>query len=100
MKLATLLLPLAVMLFAATAWADAAVRVPVGKTTTVDVGFARGLNCDDLSVADVQIRTVSKQTNQLVITGLKPGRTLCRVGSPSTGPTLLVNIVVVEKSED
>ena len=100
MKLATRLLALTLLLVAAPAWADAAVSIPVGKTTTVDVGFAKGLNCDDLSVASVDIRTASKETNQLVITGLKPGRTLCRVGSPSAGPTVLVNIVVVEKGQD
>ncbi len=93
-------LPLALvaLLLAARAWA-ASVTVEVGKTTTLDVGYARGLNCDDLKVADVEIRASTTQTNELVITGLKPGRTVCRAGQPSTGPTTLVTIIVVEKGD-
>ena len=75
------------------------VTVAVGATTTVDVGLAKGLNCDDLSVADVQIRTRNKETNELVITGLKPGRTACRAGTALSGATVLVTIQVVEKAE-
>ena len=75
------------------------VTVQVGATTTVDVGLAKGLNCDDLSVADVQIRTRSKENNELVITGLKPGRTACRAGTSLSGATVLVTIQVVEKTE-
>jgi hypothetical protein len=33
----------------------------------------------------------------LVITGLKPGRTACRVGTPSAGPSMVVSIHVVEQ---
>ena len=90
---------LAVLLAAASAFADGAVTVEVGKTATVDVGMAKGLNCDDLSVADVQIRTRSAQTNELVITGLKPGKTWCRAGMPNVGATALVQIRVLEKKD-
>jgi hypothetical protein len=99
MKRPALPLALAVFLATSVAWSDASVTVPVGKTTTVDVGLAKGLNCDDLSVAQVQIRTRSADQNELVITGLKPGRTWCRAGMPNAGPTALVNIVVVEKGD-
>ena len=98
MRRPMLLLALAVALFSAPARAQG-VTVEVGKTTRVDVGFAKGLNCDDLSVAQVDIETSSAKTNQVVITGLKPGRTLCRVGLPSTGPTLLIHIIVVERND-
>ena len=81
---------LAAFLAATAAFADGAVTVEVGKTATVDVGLAKGLNCDDLSVADVQIRTRSAETNQLVVTGLKPGKTWCRAGMPNAGATALV----------
>lgn len=96
MKLPALLLSFALLL-AAPAWADGSVTVEVGKTTKVDVGHARGLNCDDLTVARVEIRAATPDNNQLVITGLKPGRTACRAGMPLPGPTVLVNIEVVEK---
>jgi len=90
---------LVVGLTAFAAWADASVSVVVGKTTTVDVGLAKGLNCDDLTVAQVEIRTRSAENNQLVITGLKPGRTWCRAGTPETGATALVSIRVLEKGD-
>ena len=92
-------LALAALLSASPAFADDSVTVEVGKTTTVDVGLAKGLNCDDLSVAQVQIRNSSAENNQLVITGLKPGKTWCRAGMPNAGATALVHIVVVEKND-
>jgi hypothetical protein len=92
-------LALAVLLGAPAASADAVVTVKVGKTKKVDVGLANGLNCDDLSVARVQIVAQSSQNNQLLITGLQPGRTWCRAGLPQSGSTVLVNIVVVEKND-
>jgi len=92
--------PLAAALLATSALGGGpSVTVQVGATTTLDVGLAKGLNCDDLSVADVQIRNRSKETNELVITGLKPGRTACRAGTATSGATVLVAIQVVEKTE-
>jgi hypothetical protein len=92
-------LALAALLVASLASADDSVRVAVGQTTTVNVGLAKGLNCDDLTVAQVEIRTRSAENNQLVITGLKPGKTWCRAGLPTAGATALVHIVVVEKDD-
>lgn len=89
----------AVLLTAALAWADGSVTVVVGKTVTVDVGLAKGLDCDDLTVADVSIRTRNSENNELVITGLKPGKTWCRAGSSVSGATALVHIVVLEKQD-
>jgi hypothetical protein len=90
---------LAFLLLAPVALADDSVTVVVGKTKTVDVGLAKGLNCDDLTVAQVEIRTRNADNNELVITGLKPGRTWCRAGLPNTGATALVRIVVIEKAD-
>jgi hypothetical protein len=91
-------LALAALLVASLASADDSVRVAVGQTTTVNVGLAKGLNCDDLTVAQVEIRSRSAENNQLVITGLKPGKTWCRAGT-TLGATALVHIVVVEKDD-
>jgi hypothetical protein len=93
------ILALAVLLAAGLASADNSVTVDVGQTTTVDVGLAKGLNCDDLAVAQVEIRTRSADNNELVITGLKPGKTWCRAGAPGAGATALVHIHVVEKKD-
>ncbi len=99
MKLPPLRFALAALLAGAPVWADDSISVEVGKTVVVDVGHAKGLNCDDLSVARVEIRSATAKTNQLVITGLKPGRTYCRAGMPVPGPTVLVNIEVVPKND-
>jgi hypothetical protein len=99
MKRPSLLLALAVLLSASSALADDSVTVAVGKTKTVDVGLAKGLNCDDLSVAQVEIRNRNAENNELVITGLKPGSTWCRAGLPNAGATALVNIIVIEKAD-
>ncbi|MGO9832008.1 MAG: hypothetical protein ACLPJH_17885 [Myxococcaceae bacterium] len=99
MKCATPLLALAVLLSTTAAWGGGTVSVEVGKTTTVEVGHAKGLNCDDLAVAQVEIRTASPETNELVITGLKPGTTYCRAGTAASGATTLVKIIVYEKKD-
>ena len=99
MKRLTLLLGLAVLLSTSLAWAGGTVSVEVGKTTTFEVGHAKGLNCDDLEVAQVEIRNASPETNELVITGLKPGTTFCRAGTAGSGATTLVKIVVFEKKD-
>ena len=90
---------LAALLASSLASANNSVTVLVGKTTRVDVGLAKGLNCDDLTVADVEIRTRSPENNELVITGLKPGKTWCRAGVSSGGATALVHIIVVDKDD-
>jgi hypothetical protein len=90
---------LVVLLTAGFASADNSVTVDVGQTTTVDVGLAKGLNCDDLTVAQVEIRNRSADNNELVITGLKPGKTWCRAGTPTAGASALVHIRVVEKKD-
>jgi hypothetical protein len=93
-------LALFALLETATVLADTFVTVEMDKTVRVDVGLANGLNCDDLSVARVEIRAQSPQNNQLVVTGLKPGVTACRAGLPQGGATVLVHIRVVEPPSD
>jgi hypothetical protein len=56
------------------------VDVTVGKSIEIDVGYMRGLLCDDLSIISADLRNKSETTNVLAITGLKEGTTLCRVG--------------------
>jgi hypothetical protein len=97
--MARLALILAVLFCQGWASADDSVTVNVGQTKTVDVGLAKGLNCDDLTVAEVEIRNRSADNNELVITGLKPGKTWCRAGTPSAGASALVHIRVVEKKD-
>lgn len=72
---------------------ETSVEVPVGKTVALDVGYARGLLCDDLTVVRAELRAGSPTSNLLVITGLRQGVTQCRVGTLGT-PTVLAHITV------
>ena len=75
---------------------EAAIDVPVGRTVSLDVGFARGLQCDDTTIVQAELRNVSPTSNRLFLTGLKTGRTLCRAGTLGP-PTVLVHVSVVSK---
>lgn len=74
---------------------ETALDVAVGETKSLDVGFARGLQCDDTSVVAAELRNVSPTSNRLFLTGLKTGRTLCRAGTLGP-PTVLVHVNVVQ----
>lgn len=73
---------------------ETAIDVAVGETKSLDVGFARGLQCDDTTVVQAELRNVSPTSNRLFLTGLKTGRTLCRAGTLGP-PTALVHVNVV-----
>jgi hypothetical protein len=72
---------------------ETAVAVGVGKTVSLDVGYARGLFCDDLTVVRAELRAGTPTSNWLYITGLRQGATLCRVGTLGT-PTVLAHVTV------
>ena len=72
---------------------ETAVELTVGATTSLDVGFARGLMCDDTTIVRAELRPASPTSNLLVLTGLKRGSTDCRVGTMGP-PTVLVHIKV------
>lgn len=94
MRIAVALAMLA--LGAAAVRADEAPRleVAVGKTVEHDVGIAMGLRCDDVSIARIALRERSAESNVLVVTGVAPGTTLCRVGLIVGRPTYLFEIRV------
>jgi hypothetical protein len=86
------------LLATASAWADpvvgeTSVELRVGSTGSLDVGFARGLQCDDLTVVEAQLVAASPTSNRLVMKGLKRGVTACRAGTFGA-PTVLVHITV------
>jgi hypothetical protein len=95
MRAAAILLALALPTLA---FADGGVplQVEVGKTITVDVGYLRGLLCDDLSIVSADLRNKSATSNELVLTGLKPGTTECRVGSIGQPTFRLFDIRVID----
>lgn len=72
---------------------EVSVAVAVGRTVSVDVGFARGLQCDDLNIIQAELRGVSPTSNRLFITGVRSGTTACRAGTIGP-PTVLVHITV------
>ena len=74
-----------------------AITVAVGQTVEVEVGFAMGHLCDDPEVVRARMRDKTRETNAFVVTGLRPGTTLCRVGTVAVEdrPTFLYEITVV-----
>lgn len=71
------------------------IRVEVGQTVERDVGYARGLLCDDLAILDASLVTRDDH-NFLRITGKQPGHTQCRAGTdPMSPPSYLFDVVVV-----
>jgi hypothetical protein len=69
-------------------------EVAVGETVTRSVGFALGLRCDDLSIADIALKAGTPEANVFSVTGIKPGATTCRVGTTPNRPTYLYEIRV------
>ena len=61
--------------------------VPVGGTVSLDAGFARGLLCDNLVILRAELRGETPFSNRLFVTGVRPGETLCRVGTARGTPT-------------
>jgi len=72
---------------------ETAVELRVGETISLDVGFARGLQCDDVHVVHAELRNVSPTSNRLYLTGLRHGKTACRAGTLGA-PTVLVHVTV------
>lgn len=73
-------------------------EVEVGKTVETDVGIQVGMICDDLKI----VRPEMKQKgagNVFAVTGLAEGTTLCRVGDPAQGRSLLFEIRVTPKAK-
>lgn len=69
--------------------------VEVGATVTQKVGYAMGHLCDDESIAAGQMKNGTPEDNLFVVTGKKPGTTLCRAGTVQDRPTILFEITVV-----
>jgi hypothetical protein len=76
-------------------------EVNVGGTEEREVGLALGLQCDDLSMAKVDLITRTNDggtTNVLKVTGLKVGKTRCRVGTVEGRPSVFYAINVLPRA--
>ncbi len=87
------------VLVAASAAADpvvgeTSVEIAVGASTSIDVGYARGLQCDDITIVEAELRGVSPTSNRLFLKGLRRGATACRAGTVVGSTSALVHITV------
>ncbi len=73
------------------------VHLQVGQQKVLNVGLAMGLMCDDGTVVQAELRPASNSENELVLVGLKPGKTSCRAGTSNMSRSKLVNISVTAK---
>ena len=71
------------------------IDVAVGETVAREVGFAMGLHCDDLSILRVELRPSTPESNAFVVTGVREGTTLCRVGTALGRPSFVFEIHVL-----
>jgi hypothetical protein len=74
------------------------VQIKVGQKKVLNVGLAIGLDCDDGTIVRAELRAVSASENELVLTGLKPGKTACRAGTANITRSKVVQITVIPKS--
>jgi hypothetical protein len=74
------------------------VKLHVGQQKVLNVGLAMGLLCDDGTVVQADLRPTSDTENELVLVGLKPGKTACRAGTANMSRSVLVYISVSAKS--
>jgi hypothetical protein len=88
-------------LFATAARADDVPRieVAVGDKAERDVAIANGYLCDDPTLISVEMRTRSQSSNLFIVTGLKEGKTLCRVGTGNDRVHFLFTVEVVAKAK-
>ena len=70
------------------------VRLAVGEQKVLNVGLAMGLECNNGTVVRAELRAVSPSENEVILTGLKPGKTACRAGTANISRSILINISV------
>jgi len=73
---------------------EMSIELAVGASTSIDVGYARGLQCDDLTIVQAELRGVSPTSNRLFLKGLRRGATACRAGTIVGSPSVLVHVSV------
>ena len=74
------------------------VAIAVGETVKRDVGYARGLHCDDVAIVSAEIATdTARDTNVVSFIGLKAGKTLCRAGLEAGRPVVVFEVAVSAK---
>ena len=73
------------------------IRIAVGETKEIEVGFARMHVCDDPSIVDAEMRDKTADTNVFVVKGLRPGTTDCRAGMDPERPSFLFSITVTKR---
>ncbi len=73
--------------------------VEIGQTVSREVGFAMGHLCDDETVVHAEMKNGTLENNLFVVTGKKPGTTLCRAGVVQDRPTMLFAITVTARKK-
>jgi len=73
------------------------IEVRVGETAERHVGIAVGYRCDDPSLLQIEMKTRTEQTNAFVVTGVKEGTTMCRVGTDPHRPSVVYEVRVLPR---
>ena len=91
-----------VILLATTASADVSdginrESISVGQTIEREVGYAIGVRCDDPDTVTAEMKARSAETNVLLLTGKRAGKTTCRAGTDPNRVSYVFEIVVKPK---
>jgi hypothetical protein len=68
--------------------------VRIGQTIEREVGYAIGVRCDDPEVITAEMKSRTSETNVLLLTGKRAGKTTCRAGTDPNRVSYVFEITV------
>lgn len=91
-----------VLVLASTAVADVGdginrEAIRVGETIEREVGYAIGVRCDHPDIVAAEMKSRTSETNVLLLTGRRAGRTTCRAGTDPNRVSYVFEITVTPR---
>ncbi|MBA3501377.1 MAG: hypothetical protein M4D80_27390 [Myxococcota bacterium] len=74
--------------------------IDVGQTIEREVGYAIGVRCDDPETVAAEMKSRTSETNVLVITGKRAGKTMCRAGTDPNRVSYVFEVTVKARRRD
>jgi hypothetical protein len=71
--------------------------ISIGQTIEREVGYAIGVRCDDPDTVAAEMKSRTSETNVLLLTGKRAGKTTCRAGTDPNRVSYVFEITVRPK---
>jgi len=71
------------------------IELRVGETVEREVGIAIGYRCDEPELIQIEMKARSEEANAIAVTGVREGRTMCRIGTVPQRPSVVLEIRVL-----